>query len=125
MPNDRARLKGTSFALHPDQNDHSRDCRDRRCRVHSDAQLAMVSVAVDRVDVGHLDHGQQCQQDQTHQSRHTESVRLPAAIFAHLRLKSSQWAVLNLKDTFHWTRHERQRLRILPRFSSPDAAQAV
>jgi hypothetical protein len=83
MPDNSARLKSTGFVLHPDQNDHRSSSRDRRCRVHGDAQLAMVSSAVDRVDVGHLDHGKQRQQNQTRQSCHTKSARLSAAIFAH------------------------------------------
>lgn len=125
MPDDHAGLKNPGFTLHPDQNDDGSNSRDRRCRVHGNAQLAMVRIAGDRVDVGHLDHGQQRQQDQTHQSGCPESARLSATIFAHLRLKSSQLAVPNPKDTTHWTHQERQRLRILPGFSSPDSAQAV
>ena len=125
MPDNRARLKGTGFALHPDQNDHGCNSRDRRCRVHGDAQLAMVRIAVDRMDVGHLDNGQQCQQYQTHQSSCSESARLPAAILAHLRLKSYQLTIPKVNNTFNLTHQELQRLRILLRFSSLDPAQAV
>jgi hypothetical protein len=125
MPDDRARLKDTGFTLNPDQNNDGRNSRDRGCRVHGDAQLAVVRIAVDRVDVSHLNDGQQRQQNQTHKSGCPESTRLPAAVFAHLRLKSSQLGVPNLKDTFHWTHHKGQRLRILLGFSSLDPALAV
>ena len=64
------------------------DDRDRRSRLHGDAQLAMVGVAVQRMHVRHLDHGQQRQQSQTQQSGSTESSWLPTAARAEMGLES-------------------------------------
>ena len=125
MPDNRASLKESCFTLNPDQNDHGSNRCNRRCRVHGYTQLAMVGIAVDRVDMGHLDHSQQRQQDQTHQSACPESARPSTAIFAHLRLKSYQFTISSINDTYHWTRHKRQGLRFLFRFSSLDLGQPV
>jgi hypothetical protein len=59
MPDDRASLKDLGITLNPDQNDHSSNRCNRRCRVHGYTQLAMVGIAVYRVNMGHLDHSQQ------------------------------------------------------------------
>jgi hypothetical protein len=99
MPDDRVRLKDLGLAPHPHQNDHGRDCRNRCCRVHSNAQLAMVCIAFDRVDMGYLHHDQQRQQGQTHQRGCLETARLPAAACAEMSLKSSHFAIPNPKDT--------------------------
>jgi hypothetical protein len=39
----------------------------------------MVGIRVERMDMRHLDHGEQRQQGQTQQGGRSESVRLPAA----------------------------------------------
>jgi len=44
--------------------------------VHDDAQRATVGVALDRMDVRHLHHGQQRQQGKTHHSGQGQSARL-------------------------------------------------
>jgi hypothetical protein len=50
-----------------DQHNHGRGGGNGRCRVQNDAQRAMVPIALERMVVGHLGHGQQGQQDQTQQ----------------------------------------------------------
>jgi hypothetical protein len=50
----------------------------------------MVGIALDRVYVRHLDHGKQHQQDKTQHSGCPESLWLPAAFPAEMRLKSCQ-----------------------------------
>jgi hypothetical protein len=99
MTEDRARLEDQRRALDPDQNDHGRNWRNRRRRVHGDAQRTMVGVAVGRMDVGHLDQGQQRQQGQTQQSPRPESAWLPAADPAQIWLNPSQQTISNLKNT--------------------------
>ena len=47
----------------------SRDCRNWRCRVQDDTERTVVSIGVDRVDVRHLDDGEQRKQRQAHQRR--------------------------------------------------------
>jgi hypothetical protein len=46
----------------------------------------MIGIAVQRVYMRHLDHGQHCQQGQTQQSGCPESARLPAANSAEICL---------------------------------------
>jgi hypothetical protein len=60
------RLKNRRGGLDVDQDNHG--CRNgyRRCRVHHDAQRAVVGIGIERVNVGHLGHGQERQQDQAH-----------------------------------------------------------
>ena len=79
MADDRTRLNQRLRPSDPDKDDQDGyDC-NRRGRVHRNAQLAMVGIRVERVDMRHLDHGEQRQQGQTQQRRCPESVWLPAA----------------------------------------------
>ena len=60
-----------------DQHDH-----ERHDRVHHHAQRAMIGIAVGRMDVCYLDHGQKREQNQAQDSRHSQSTLLcmgPAA----------------------------------------------
>lgn len=65
VPDDRSRLKNRSGGFDLDENDRRSHNRDRRSRMHRDAQRTMVGIAFERMDVRHLDHGQQRQQDKT------------------------------------------------------------
>jgi hypothetical protein len=65
MPDNGARLVDLSSGLYPDQDNHGCNGCNRRSRVHCDAELTMVRIAFDRVEVGHLHHDQQSQQGQT------------------------------------------------------------
>jgi len=94
MPNIRARLIDMCGGLNPNQHDHGRNSCHRRSRVHSDAELTMVCVAFDRVEVGHLNHNQKRQQRQTQQSDRSKSTWLRSAISAELGLKCRQSATL-------------------------------
>jgi hypothetical protein len=79
VANDRARLGNRRWVPDSDQDDCCRHYRDRRSRVHRDAQRAMVGILVQRVYVRHLDHGQYCQQGQTQKCGCPENAWLPAA----------------------------------------------
>ena len=70
----------------------------------------MVGIRVERVDMRHLDHGEQRQQGQTQQRRCPESVWLPAAAPTIIWLQSGQQIILSFKDTQVWTLHGWSRL---------------
>jgi hypothetical protein len=76
VPDDRARLKDWGAGLDMDQHDHGGRDRDGRCRVHYDAQRAMVGIAVERMHVRYLDHGQQRQKGKTHHGDQRQSTWL-------------------------------------------------
>jgi len=59
----------------------------------------MVGIARQRMHVRDLNHGQQRQQGQTHESSCSESVWLPAATLAEIRLQPCQLTILKSKDT--------------------------
>ncbi len=99
IADDRARLNGQSHGPNPDQNNDSCDDRDRHCRVHGDAELAVVGIVAGRMEVGHLNHDQQRHQGQTQQSRQPGSARLQAAILPAIWLESCQSTIPNFKDT--------------------------
>jgi len=71
---DRPRFKNRGHCFDLDQHDHGSRHRNGRGCVHDDAQRAMVGVALDRVEVRHLDDGQQRQQDKTHHGDHRQST---------------------------------------------------
>lgn len=54
-------LKNRRGSLDLDHDDDGSSHRDGRCRVHHDAELAMVGVRVNGMHVRHLDQGQQPQ----------------------------------------------------------------
>jgi len=62
-----------------DKDDDGRRDGHRRGRMKDNAQRAMVRIALERMHVRHLGHGQQRQKGQTQQSGGPESARLPAA----------------------------------------------
>jgi hypothetical protein len=61
---DGAGLKNRGGRCDPDQNDGSRRDSNRNCRVHDDAERAMVGIAFLSVKMGHLGDGEQSQQGQ-------------------------------------------------------------
>jgi len=69
----RLRLKNRGGGPDLDQHDHGRSDGYGRCRVHHDAQRATVGIGVHLVNVRHLDHGQQRQQDNTHNGGQRQS----------------------------------------------------
>jgi hypothetical protein len=72
---DRADLKKTgrqNFDL--DQNNRDQHDHDGHNRVHRDAKRAVVCIANGRMDVHYLDHGQQREQNQAHDGRHSQST---------------------------------------------------
>ena len=75
---DRADFNQRLAAAQDDQNDRGGNHRNRSRRVHGDAQLAMIRVALEYVVVRHLDEGQKRQQGQTQQSGSPKSL-WPAA----------------------------------------------
>ena len=67
MTDDFRRLKNWRSSLNVDQHNHSRDGRNRRGRLHRDAQRAMAGIAFDRMHMRHLSHGQQRHQSKAQQ----------------------------------------------------------
>jgi hypothetical protein len=66
VTDDRARSEDRGRRFDLDQGDHcSRYCDGRGC-MHDNAQRAMVGVALNRMDVRHLDYGQQRKKDKAH-----------------------------------------------------------
>jgi hypothetical protein len=65
MSNNRARLNQRRGAPEADQDNRHREHRNRRGRLHGDAQRAVVGITFQRVHVRHLDHGQQRHQGET------------------------------------------------------------
>ena len=86
MADDCARLNQRLGPSDPDKDDQNSYDRNRRGRVHGNAQLAMVGIRVERMDMRHLDHGEQRQQGQTQKRSCPESAWLPAAALANIWL---------------------------------------
>jgi len=60
----------------PDQDNRDQHDHDGHNRVHRDAQRAVVSIASGLMDVHYLGHGQKREQNQAHNSRHSQSTLL-------------------------------------------------
>jgi len=58
VANDGSRFEHRGRRFDLDQYDHGSRHRNGRGRVHDDAQLAMVGIALSGMDVRHLDHGE-------------------------------------------------------------------
>jgi hypothetical protein len=71
----------------------------------------MVGVALNGVDVRHLDYGEQRQQDQTHYGDNRPGTRPGVESCAQISSKSCQRTTLYLKDTHSWMRWNRSGLR--------------
>jgi len=87
---DGARFDNRRWRPHTDQNDRCRHHRNRRRRVHCDAQRAMVGIALQGMHVRHLDQDQKHQQGQAKNSGRPESAWLPAAKPAKICLQPYQ-----------------------------------
>jgi hypothetical protein len=72
--------------------------------MHGNAKRAMVRIRVYRMDVRHLGHREQSEQNQTHNGRHRQSTSLCAAFSAQKCLKSCQHTYPCFKNTHYWTR---------------------
>jgi hypothetical protein len=79
MQDDRAHLDKRLGSPNLDHNHRDSHYRDRRGRMHHDAQRATVCLNVARMQVGHLGHGQQRQQDKTHDGHQRQSTCFGAA----------------------------------------------
>ena len=66
VTNDRSRFEHRRRRFDLDHDDHGSRHRNGRGCVHDDAQRAMIGVALDGMDVRHLDDSQQRKQDKTH-----------------------------------------------------------
>jgi hypothetical protein len=75
--------------------------------VHGNAELAVVGVVVQRMDVRYLDNSKQRQQGHAQQSGCPASAWLPAAFRAAICLRLCQQIISCFKDTQYWTRKER------------------
>jgi len=60
----------------PDQNNCDQHDHERRNGVHRNAQRAVVSVAVGRMRMRYLNHGQKREKDQAHNRRPIQSTLL-------------------------------------------------
>ncbi len=67
MSNYRASLKNGQHRLDLDEKNDRCCSRHRHGRVQNDAQRATVRIGIDRVNMGHLDDGEQAQQRQAQQ----------------------------------------------------------
>lgn len=67
-------LKNRGGGLDLYQQDHRGYDRNRRRRMHGNAERAVVGIAVKRMHVRHLHHGKQRQQDQAHQDGQRQSA---------------------------------------------------
>jgi len=81
-----ARLDIRRSAPYFDQDYGCRHHRNRRRRMHRDAQRAMVCIPVQRVHMSRLDYGQHRQQRQAEKSGCPKSAWLPAAASAEICL---------------------------------------
>jgi len=86
----RLRLKGGDAALHMHQHHDGCGNRNRRRRMHHDAERAVVGIRVYLVDVRHLNHGKQGQQEQAHYRSNRQQACLCAAFAAQKCLNSCQ-----------------------------------
>jgi hypothetical protein len=77
---DRTGFKNWSGTLDLDQHHDRCGHRDRRCRVHHNAEWAMVCVGIHLVYVDNLHHRHKRQQDKTHQRDNPQGTWLCAAI---------------------------------------------
>jgi hypothetical protein len=71
-----ARFNGRRLGSNPDQDNQSRKHRNRRRRLHGDAELAMVGVVAHGVHVRHLGYSQQRQQGKTQHGDRRQSTQL-------------------------------------------------
>jgi hypothetical protein len=85
----------------------------------------MVGVAVNLMDVRHLDYGQQRQQDKAHHSNHRQSTEPCAAFPAEISLKSCQQNIPCIKDTHYSMRGMRSGLRIQHVFDKGDRKRSL
>jgi hypothetical protein len=84
------RLKDGRGTSHLNQNHDWRvDC-DWDCRMHGDAERAMIGVGIDLVNVRHLNDGKQREQEQAHEGCYRQSSQLCAALSAPRCLKMCQ-----------------------------------
>ncbi len=67
VADDRPRFENRGRRFDLDQDDDCSRYRNRRGGVHDDAQRAMVGVALNGMDVRHLDYGQQRKKNKTHE----------------------------------------------------------
>jgi hypothetical protein len=86
MADNRARLNQRRGGSDSDQDDRGRHHRNRRRRVHGNAQRAVAGIGVERMVMRHLGHSEQRQQGQTQQSDGPESSWLRAATPAEIWL---------------------------------------
>jgi hypothetical protein len=61
--------------------------------VHRDAQLAMVGIAIGRMDVRHLNDGKERQQGQAHKNNGSESAWLLEATPSAMSLQAAQFII--------------------------------
>ncbi len=95
----RARLKNRQREFEPEQHHRRGHHRNRRGRVHGNAQRAVVGITVDGVDVRHLDDSQHRRQQQTQQGRRPECARPGTVLPTEIWLLLCQEKSLVLKDT--------------------------
>jgi hypothetical protein len=67
--------------------------------MHRDAQLAMVGVALGRMDVRHLNDGKERQQGQTYESKGSESAWLLEAAPAEMCLQPAQSTIPDFESS--------------------------
>jgi hypothetical protein len=85
-----ANLSGRRMCAQRNNNYGGNRGRNRRGRMQRDTERAVVGVRCLRVDVRHLHHGQQSQQDQTYHCYHRRFARQGEQLAAPVGLNSAQ-----------------------------------
>ena len=72
--------------------------------MHHNAKRAVISVALDGMNVSYLDDGQQSQQYKTHHGGHRPASEPGAALSADICLKPCHECIPYIKNTHCWMR---------------------
>jgi hypothetical protein len=93
LPHNEVRLGRGSGGANRDQDNGGHCGSGGHCRVHHDAQLAMIGIGLAGVEVGDLSHRKQGQQDQTQYCHRRQKARPCAASSAEKCPESCQSTV--------------------------------
>jgi hypothetical protein len=99
---DSVRFKNRGSALDMDQDHHGGRHCDWGCRMHYYAKGAMVGCGLNRVNVCHLDQGEQCKQEKTYHRDHRQATMLCPAFPTEIFKWSCQYTSPYVKNTLCW-----------------------
>ncbi len=110
VTNDRTGLEDRSRSFNLNQNHHCGRRRNRRGRVHDDAQWAMVGITLNGVNVRYLHNRQQRKQDETHHGSQRPGTKPGVQLSAEAIPQPCQTITLSIKNTHNWMMLEKSRL---------------